>query len=110
MIKKFCISTVAIILLSLCSCGSSDTPSEVWGDLVESEGDYVWDELTPIQQALVNYPTLDEASVYWVPNGHSYHAIDWCYTLDRSDTIENGSLDEAKAAGKSSPCSKCVGD
>ncbi len=86
-----------------------DTPNEVWGDLEQNEGGMVWDTLTAGQKALVHYPRIDSQNVYWTPNGYSYHAINWCYTLSRSKTIHQGTLEEARKAGKTDPCSKCVG-
>jgi len=90
--------------------GTPDTPEEVWGELEQHEGERVWNTLTSEQRALVHYPRFESGKVYWTPNGFSYHSIDWCYTLSRSDTIRIGTLEEARKAGKTDPCSKCVGD
>lgn len=90
--------------------GYPDTPEEVWGELEDSEGGRVWDTLTKEQQALVNYPYLDTNCVYWVAGGKSYHSIDWCYTLEKSENIQSGPLTEAIEMGKVDPCSKCVGE
>lgn len=98
-----------IIFISGCTSEPS-TPEEVWGDLEAAEGEREWDTLSEEQQELVDYPEFDEDSVYWTPNGKSYHSIEWCYTLERSDEIINGTLDEAFDEGKDDPCSKCVGD
>ena len=86
-----------------------DIPEEVWGDLQAAEGQAEWDTLTEAQQDAVNYPAFDESSVHWTPNGGSYHAVDWCYTLSNSSHIINGTLEEAIEKGKDDPCSKCVG-
>lgn len=109
---------VAAIILSVFGCtdtsqkqtGYPDTHDEVWGELEDSEGGRVWDTLTKSQQALVNYPYLDVNNVYWVAGGKSYHSIDWCYTLEKSDNIQSGPLTEAIEVGKGDSCSKCVGD
>ena len=95
-----------------CSVASNDadTPEEVWGELAEKEGGYVWDTLTKEQQELINYPKFDKENVYWVSNGKSYHSIDWCYTLSKSKNIINGTLEEAIEANKMNPCSKCIGN
>lgn len=111
--KKYAICLLIIVyILSGCSYiqGEPDTYEEVWGNLEQSEGGIVWNELTEEQQSEVNYPTLDENSVYWTPKGGSYHSIDWCYTLSKSKKIINGTIDEAINNGKDNPCSKCVGD
>lgn len=115
------ILTVFIFLLSNCAqpfdskqnitdTYEEDGYEETWGELEDEEGEIVWDTLTEEQQNLVNYPTFNEDSVYWTPGGHSYHSVDWCYTLSNSKTILNGTLDDAFDSGKDDPCSKCVGD
>ena len=81
-----------------------------WGDLIEANGgEVVWETLTPAQQALVHYPQFDSTNVYWTPKGSNYHAVDWCYTLSRANSILNGTVSEALYLGHG-PCSKCVGD
>lgn len=47
-------------------------------------------------------------TVYWVPNGKSYHFSRSCPSLSRSDEIERGTLQEARAAGKKDPCNNCA--
>lgn len=86
-----------------------DTSEEVWGALEEHEGGLVWGTLTEEQQSYVNYPVLNEDCVYWTPGGSSYHAVSWCYALSNSKEILSGTIEEARAAGKTDPCSKCVG-
>lgn len=89
---------------------NSDITDETWGDLKDANGgELPYESLTEEQQQLINYPELNENCVYWVTNGKRYHAVDWCYTLENSKTILSGTLDEAIAAGKDTPCSKCVG-
>ena len=48
------------------------------------------------------------AVVYWTPGGKSYHNSRECSTLSRSKTINEGSLNDALAAGKADPCDVCV--
>lgn len=84
---------------------------ETWGELkANNGGELVYDTLSDSEQASVDYPPFDKNKVYWTPNGKSYHAVDWCYTLENSKTILSGTLEEAKNAGKNDPCSKCVGE
>lgn len=45
--------------------------------------------------------------VYWTPNGKSYHASEFCRTLNRSKTIISGTIDEAIASGHGDPCDVC---
>lgn len=106
--KKLTLILIVFVLIITGCKNEPDTPEEVWGELIEQEGDYVWDTLTAEQQKLINYPDLDKDNVYWVSKGKSYHSIEWCYTLSKSDTILNGTLEEAFDEGKSDPCSKCV--
>lgn len=100
---------IFIALAAGCSSEASN-PEEVWGELEAAEGEREWDTLSAEQQELVDYPEFDEDNVYWTPNGKSYHSIEWCYTLEKSKEVINGTLDEAFDEGKDDPCSKCVGD
>lgn len=77
-----------------------------WGELFDHYG-VVYDTLTSSQQALVNYPRLDHGCVYYVKNGKSYHAVNWCYTLANSKNIQSSSLPFARSY-QLEPCSKCV--
>lgn len=43
-------------------------------------------------------------TVYWTPNGKSYHTTRNCPTLSRSKTILEGTIAES---GKSDPCDRC---
>ena len=43
-------------------------------------------------------------TVYWTPNGKSYHTTKDCSTLSRSKTILSGTIGES---GKSDPCDRC---
>lgn len=77
-----------------------------WGELFDHYG-VVYDTLTSSQQALVNYPRLDQGCVYYVQGGKSYHSVNWCYTLSNSKNIQHSSLPFARAY-QLDPCSKCV--
>lgn len=43
-------------------------------------------------------------TVYWTPNGKSYHTTKKCSTLSRSKTILEGTIQES---GKHDPCDRC---
>lgn len=43
-------------------------------------------------------------TVYWTPNGKSYHTTRGCSTLSRSKTILSGTISES---GKHDPCDRC---
>lgn len=45
--------------------------------------------------------------VYWTPNGGKYHASSSCSTLKKSRTIIQGTVEEARAAGKDALCKVC---
>jgi len=46
--------------------------------------------------------------VYWTSNGKSYHYSKDCPLLQKSKTINQGTLQEALDIGKSDPCNYCV--
>ena len=56
-----------------------------------------------------NIQPLNKNCVYWTPNGKSYHSTKDCVALLNSTQIISGTLKQAIAAGKTDPCSKCVG-
>lgn len=47
--------------------------------------------------------------VYWSPTGGLYHSTNTCLTLIHTSlgTIESGSVNDAKSAGMTRPCTKC---
>lgn len=80
---------------------------KTWGELYRVHR-HVYGTLTPEQEKLVNYPAMDASEVFFAPNSKSFHAVDWCYTIEASAEIGFCSLAEAKSR-KLKPCSKCVG-
>ena len=46
----------------------------------------------------------NSGTVYWTPNGKSYHTTKSCPTLSRSKTILEGTIEQS---GKYDPCDKC---
>ena len=78
---------------------SSPTPtgtSSAQTDAVQSAPESVEQNVEP-----------QSSTVYWTPNGKSYHTTSECSTLSRSKTILSGTIDEAMAAGKTDPCNVC---
>lgn len=59
---------------------------------------------SPTTTTTANTTTKDTGTVYWTPNGKSYHKTDECSTLSRSKTILSGTISES---GKTDPCDKC---
>jgi hypothetical protein len=47
-------------------------------------------------------------TVYWTPQGKSYHADPNCRLLARSKAVSSGTLAQAKAAEKTDPCDNCA--
>lgn len=47
-------------------------------------------------------------TVYWTSGGEVYHKTGSCVSLKRSKTIKEGSVGDAKQAGKSRPCKLCA--
>lgn len=82
--------------------------SNGWND--ENIGWYAFaaGEVSPAPQEHDTASQTDLSTVYWTPNGKSYHSTDNCPTLGRSRTILSGSLGEAIAVGKDDPCNVCV--
>lgn len=48
--------------------------------------------------------SVNSETVYWTPNGKSYHTTKSCSALSRSKTILEGTIEES---GKYNPCDKC---
>lgn len=48
------------------------------------------------------------ASVYWTAHGSVYHSHDDCYSLDRTDELTYGTVDQAIAAGRQRLCKICA--
>lgn len=53
-------------------------------------------------------PTTQNRTVYYTPNGKSYHFSKSCSTLSRSKTILEGTLKDAINSGHDDPCDKCA--
>ena len=49
-------------------------------------------------------PSTESRTVYWTPNGKSYHTTKSCSTLSRSKTINSGTIEQS---GKNDPCDRC---
>ncbi len=49
-----------------------------------------------------------EGNVYWSPFGKVYHTDPECHTLNQSDELTTGSVDQALAAGRTRLCSYCA--
>lgn len=57
------------------------------------------------QQAAMH---LIEGDVYWSPFGHVYHTSPDCSSLNQSDTLTKGSVEQAIAANRTRLCSFCA--
>ena len=52
--------------------------------------------------------TLGSDTVYWSPFGHVYHTHDDCSHLNRTDTLTEGTVEQAIAAGRTRLCKSCA--
>lgn len=130
----FCGVFLLFLLLSACSpaavSSSPVSPSSLYEDVFEPEESLpaasaslpspsAFGEPAPSPSpSLSAQPSLSQAPipsesvaasdpVFWVPNGKVYHSTKSCDSLSRSKTIKSGSVEEAKAAGKSRGCKRC---
>ena len=55
-------------------------------------------------QSSTSTSSSSSKTVYWTPNGKSYHTTKSCSTLSRSKTVLEGTITES---GKNDPCDKC---
>ena len=55
-------------------------------------------------QSSTSTSSSSSTTVYWTPNGKSYHTTKSCSTLSRSKNILEGTITES---GKSDPCDRC---
>ena len=55
-------------------------------------------------QSSTSTSSSSSTTVYWTPNGKSYHTIKSCSTLSRSKNILEGTITES---GKNDPCDRC---
>ena len=55
-------------------------------------------------QSSTSTSSSSSKTVYWTPNGKSYHTTKSCSTLSRSKNILEGTITES---GKSDPCDRC---
>lgn len=49
-----------------------------------------------------------DASVYWTAHGSVYHSYEDCYSLDRTDELTFGTVDQAIAANRQRLCKICA--
>ncbi len=67
---------------------------------------YEWNPISQEeQQAAINAITTD---VYWSPFGRKYHTSQDCSSLNQSDTLTVGTVEEAIAAGRTDLCKFCA--
>ena len=72
---------------------------------IEDYNEYVSQYLE--ESAQYDDGSYNSVTVYWTPNGKSYHASPYCATLNHSNTILEGTIDEAIASGHGDPCDVC---
>lgn len=75
--------------------------------LIGGIGSYDFDPISAEEQGLaVN--AYGDALVYWSPYGKVYHSHEDCYHLNKSDTLTQGTVDQAIAANRTKLCSNCL--
>ncbi len=67
---------------------------------------YEWDPVSEEQKNAAMEAITDD--VYWSPFGKVYHTHDDCHSLNRSDELTYGTVEQAIAAGRTRLCSYCA--
>ena len=52
--------------------------------------------------------TFGEQLVYWAPFGHVYHTHTDCQSLNQSETLTEGTIEQAVAANRTRLCKFCA--
>ncbi len=74
--------------------------------LIGGLASYEWDPISEEQKDAAMEAITDD--VYWSPFGKVYHTHDDCSSLNRSDELTYGTVEQAIAAGRSRLCSFCA--
>lgn len=84
------------------------TYMEIWGKLQKYHGDGIpFDTLNSYEQTLVNYPKIGSFIYFANSKTTTYHSIQECYELLKSENVVARKTEKLKDY---EPCSKCVGD
>ena len=75
--------------------------------LIGGLASYDWNPVSQEQQSAA-IEALGDEQVYWSPFGHVYHTHEDCGSLNRSDTLTVGTVEQAIAANRTRLCSFCA--
>ena len=80
---------------------------ETWGNILRLKAPEKYN-LSPFRVSQIKFPYLDPEKVFYLPNRKTFHAVPWCYTLDKTpQQLKEMDIFTAIDNGFS-PCSKCV--
>ena len=80
---------------------------ETWGGLLRLKSSEKYN-LPSFRQAQIKFPFLAAEKVFYLGNRKTFHAVPWCYTLDKANQqLKEMDIFQAIDNGYS-PCSKCV--
>lgn len=97
-------------VLSLFGCSSYDPEDFSAGSEIPDEVIDSYAAAVTADEHLSAAPETDEGGkpvVYWTQNGSVWHASASCRSLQNSQNLSKGSVEEAESAGKSRGCSVC---
>ena len=95
---------ITLPLLVLVSCADDGKPRNTGIQANEELLEQIRQELEDKKQPIL----ADEGDVFWTPSGSIWHTSSLCSSLQRSETILHGSIDEARTAGMEKECSRCA--
>lgn len=75
--------------------------------LIGGIGSYDFEPISA-EEAGIAVSAYGDALVYWTPFGKVYHTHEDCYHLNKTDTLTQGTVDEAIAANRTKLCSNCL--
>lgn len=75
--------------------------------LISGAAGYDWNPVSQEQQKAA-IEVLGDEEVYWAPFGHVYHTHEDCGSLNRSDVLTKGTVEQAIAANRTRLCSFCA--
>ncbi len=101
-IIPFCL--VLLVLMLLPSCAEQEDGERYTGILASDE---VIASIKKEMEDRENSLMAAEGDVFWTASGSLWHSTYKCSYIINSKNIYHGTLEEAKLAGKVSPCKRC---
>ncbi|MBQ0037308.1 MAG: hypothetical protein KBS74_01405 [Clostridiales bacterium] len=75
--------------------------------LIGGVASYDWNPVS-VEQQQAAMQALGNSDVFWSPYGHVYHTHDDCQSLNQSDELTYGTVEEAIAANRTRLCAFCA--